>query len=73
MTPSNLATVAAPPPLSELLNDRAFINEAYAFIPCGAHRHIVTSHFQFWKNTWAWLLFRPVTGTARTLCESAAV
>ena len=39
------------PPQTDLLTDRAMFTEAYAVIPKGVMRDIVTSWLPFWTNT----------------------
>lgn len=68
--PTYFTPVAGLPSQSELLTDRAVINEAYTFIPRGVLRDIVTSQFPFWNDTRAWVLSRPVAGFATTFSQS---
>jgi (S)-ureidoglycine aminohydrolase len=53
----------------ELLTDRAMFTEAYAVIPKGVMRDIVTSHLPFWDNTRLWVLARPLSGFAETFSQ----
>lgn len=48
---------------------RAVFTEAYALIPRGVMRDIVTSAFPFWEKTRAWVLARPMTGFSETFCQ----
>ncbi len=57
------------PPQTDLLTDRAVFTEAYAVIPKGTMRDIVTSYLPFWDNTRAWVLARPLTGFAETFSQ----
>ena len=57
------------PPQTDLLTDRAMFTEAYAVIPKGVMRDIVTSHLPFWDNTRLWVLARPLTGFAETFSQ----
>ncbi|WP_298014129.1 bifunctional allantoicase/(S)-ureidoglycine aminohydrolase [uncultured Castellaniella sp.] len=57
------------PPQTDLLTDRAMFTEAYAVIPKGVVRDIVTSHLPFWDNTRLWVLARPLTGFAETFSQ----
>lgn len=57
------------PPQTDLLTDRAMFTEAYAVIPKGVIRDIVTSHLPFWENTRLWVLARPLTGFAETFAQ----
>jgi len=50
------------PPQSQLLTDRAIVSNAYAVIPKGVQRDIVTSLLPFWEDTRAWILARPIDG-----------
>ena len=53
------------PGQTTLLTDRAVFTEAYAFIPKGVMRDIVTSYLPFWDKTRAWIIARPLSGFAR--------
>ena len=57
------------PPQTQLLTDRAVFTEAYAVIPKGVMRDIVTSHLPFWTGTRLWVLSRPLTGFAETFSQ----
>ncbi|WP_322994425.1 bifunctional allantoicase/(S)-ureidoglycine aminohydrolase [Castellaniella sp.] len=57
------------PPQTDLLTDRAMFTEAYAVIPKGVVRDIVTSHLPFWDKTRLWVLARPLTGFAETFSQ----
>ncbi|MGC7402857.1 bifunctional allantoicase/(S)-ureidoglycine aminohydrolase [Pandoraea pneumonica] len=57
------------PAQTELLTDRAMFTEAYAVIPKGVMRDIVTSHLPFWDNTRLWVLARPLSGFAETFAQ----
>src|SRR5262249_32705694 len=54
------------PPQSDLLSGRAVFTEAYAVIPRGVLRDIVTSALPFWDKTRVWILSRPLSGFAET-------
>ena len=43
--------------------------EAYAVIPKGVLRDIVTSHLPFWTRTRLWVLARPLSGFAETFSQ----
>lgn len=43
--------------------------EAYAVIPRGTQRDIVTSYLPFWEDTRLWVLARPMTGFAETFSQ----
>ncbi len=57
------------PSQTELLTDRAVFTEAYAVIPKGVMRDIVTSSLPFWDNTRLWVLSRPLSGFAETFSQ----
>ena len=57
------------PGQTELLTDRAVFKEAYALIPKGVMRDIVTSYFPFWDKTRAWVIARPLSGFAETFSQ----
>ncbi len=57
------------PPQTQLLTDRAVFTEAYAVIPKGVMRDIVTSYLPFWTGTRLWVLSRPLTGFAETFSQ----
>jgi (S)-ureidoglycine aminohydrolase len=52
-----------------LLTDRAVFTEAYAVIPKGTVRDIVTSFLPFWDKTRLWVLSRPLSGFAETFSQ----
>ncbi len=57
------------PPQDQLLTDRAMFTEAYAVIPKGTMRDIVTSFLPFWTGTRLWVLSRPLSGFAETFSQ----
>src|ERR671926_324669 len=57
------------PPQTDLLTDRAVFTEAYAIIPKGVMRDIVTSFLPFWEGTRLWVLSRPLSGFAETFSQ----
>jgi (S)-ureidoglycine aminohydrolase len=57
------------PAQTNLLTDRAVFTEAYAVIPRGVMRDIVTSYLPFWDKTRAWVLSRPLSGFAETFSQ----
>ena len=57
------------PDQTMLLTDRAVFTEAYAVIPKGTMRDIVTSFLPFWEGTRLWVLARPMTGFAETFSQ----
>jgi (S)-ureidoglycine aminohydrolase len=54
------------PPQGQLLTDRAVFTEAYAVIPKGTMRDIVTSALPFWQDARVWVLARPLSGFAES-------
>ena len=54
------------PGQDQLLTDRAMFTEAYAVIPRGTMRDIVTSFLPHWSGTRAWVIARPLSGFAET-------
>ena len=57
------------PPQTALMTQRAVFTEAYAVIPRGTMRDIVTSSFPHWRGTRGWILARPLTGFAETFAQ----
>jgi len=57
------------PPQSDLLTGRAIFTTAYAVIPRGVMRDIVTSCLPHWDKTRAWILARPLSGFAETFSQ----
>jgi (S)-ureidoglycine aminohydrolase len=57
------------PGQTALLSDRAVFTDAYAVIPKGVMRDIVTSYLPFWDNSRAWILARPLSGFAETFSQ----
>ena len=60
---------AGHPPQTQLLTDRAVFTDAYAVIPKGVMRDIVTSFLPFWEKTRLWVLSRPLSGFAETFSQ----
>ncbi len=54
------------PGQGELTTDRAVFTEAYAVLPRGTMRDIVTSALPFWDDTRLWIIARPLSGFAET-------
>ncbi|MDW5375831.1 bifunctional allantoicase/(S)-ureidoglycine aminohydrolase [Halomonas sp. HP20-15] len=67
--PSYYAPRGGLPPQTQLLTDRAVFTEAYAIIPKGVMRDIVTSNLPFWDRTRLWVLSRPLSGFAETFSQ----
>lgn len=57
------------PGQEQLLTDRAVFKEAYAVIPKGTMRDIVTSFLPFWEGTRLWVIARPMSGFAETFSQ----
>ena len=66
MTSTYYAPQGGLPDQHQLLTDRAMFTEAYAVIPRGVMRDIVTSALPFWDKTRVWILSRPLSGFAET-------
>ncbi|MBF9044060.1 (S)-ureidoglycine aminohydrolase [Rhodobacterales bacterium HKCCE4037] len=69
MTARYFAPTGGHPPQDQLLTDRAMFTEAYAVIPRGTMRDIVTSFLPFWTDTRLWVLSRPLSGFAETFSQ----
>jgi (S)-ureidoglycine aminohydrolase len=57
------------PGQTELTTDRAVFTEAYAVLPRGTMRDIVTSALPFWDQTRLWVIARPLSGFAETFSQ----
>ncbi|EKS31109.1 bifunctional allantoicase/(S)-ureidoglycine aminohydrolase [Afipia felis] len=57
------------PAQTELMTGRAVFTSAYAVIPKGVMRDIVTSALPFWNNTRLWILSRPMSGFSETFSQ----
>lgn len=57
------------PGQTQLLTDRAIFTDAYAVIPQGTMRDIVTSFLPGWTGMRMWVLARPMTGFAETFSQ----
>ncbi len=57
------------PPQTDLLSGRAVFTEAYAVLPKGVMRDIVTSFLPHWADTRVWIIARPMTGFAETFSQ----
>ncbi len=60
------AVAGGHPPQTDLLTGRAVFTEAYAVIPGGVMRDIVTSYLPHWDKTRLWIIARPMSGFAET-------
>lgn len=57
------------PGQDQLLTDRAVFTDAYAVLPKGTMRDIVTSSLPFWEGTRLWVIARPLSGFAETFSQ----
>lgn len=69
MSAKYYAPTGGHPGQDQLLTDRAIFTEAYAVIPKGTMRDIVTSFLPFWDDTRLWVLSRPLSGFAETFSQ----
>jgi (S)-ureidoglycine aminohydrolase len=69
MTRSYYAPTGGHPDQTQLLTDRAVFTDAYAVLPKGTMRDIVTSFLPGWASTRLWVLARPMTGFAETFSQ----
>ena len=69
MTSTYYAPHGGHPAQTELLSDRAMFREAYAVLPRGTMRDIVTSRLPFWEGTRLWVIARPLSGFAETFSQ----
>ena len=57
------------PSQKDVMTQRAVFTEAYAVVPKGTMRDIVTSFLPHWHKTRAWVLARPLSGFAETFSQ----
>jgi (S)-ureidoglycine aminohydrolase len=57
------------PGQEQLTTDRAVFTEAYAVLPRGTMRDIVTSNLPHWDGTRLWVIARPLSGFAETFAQ----
>ena len=69
MSAKYYAPTGGHPGQDQLLTDRAVFTDAYAVIPKGTMRDIVTSFLPFWNGTRLWVLSRPLSGFAETFSQ----
>ena len=69
MSPKYYAPKGGHPGQDQLLTDRAVFTDAYAVIPKGTMRDIVTSFLPFWEDTRLWVIARPLSGFAETFSQ----
>ena len=68
-TPRYYAPTGGLPAQTDLTTDRATFTEAYAVLPRGTMRDIVTSNLPFWDATRLWVIARPLSGFAETFSQ----
>jgi (S)-ureidoglycine aminohydrolase len=68
-TPTYYAPRGGLPAQTDLTTDRATFTDAYAVLPRGTMRDIVTSVLPFWDRTRAWIIARPLSGFAETFSQ----
>jgi (S)-ureidoglycine aminohydrolase len=61
--------IAGLPEQTALHTGRAVFTDAYALIPRGVMRDIVTSYLPHWTDTRCWVIARPMTGFAETFSQ----
>lgn len=64
--PTYTAPMGGHPQQTDMLTGRAVFTEAYAVIPKGVMREIVTSLLPSWDRTKCWVLARPMSGFSET-------
>lgn len=69
MSAKYFAPTGGHPGQDQLLTDRAIFTDAYAVIPKGTMRDIVTSFLPFWDDTRLWVIARPLSGFAETFSQ----
>lgn len=67
--PRYYAPAGGLPAQTDLTTDRATFTEAYAVLPRGTMRDIVTSALPFWDATRLWVIARPLSGFAETFSQ----
>jgi len=68
-TPSYHVPRGGLPDQTDLTTDRAVFTQAYAVLPRGTMRDIVTSALPHWEDTRAWVIARPLSGFAETFSQ----
>jgi (S)-ureidoglycine aminohydrolase len=66
MTSPYFAPKGGHPGQDQLMTGRAVFTDAYAFLPRGVMRDIVTSFLPHWRETRLWVIARPMSGFAET-------
>ena len=67
--PRYYAPTGGLPTQTDLTTDRAIFTEAYAVLPRGTMRDIVTNSLPFWGQTRVWVIARPLSGFAETFSQ----
>jgi (S)-ureidoglycine aminohydrolase len=67
--PTYYTALGGLPGQTELTTDRAVFTTAYAVLPRGTMRDIVTSALPFWEQTRLWVIARPLSGFAETFSQ----
>ncbi|MFP5346824.1 MAG: bifunctional allantoicase/(S)-ureidoglycine aminohydrolase [Actinomycetes bacterium] len=67
--PRYYAPMGGLPTQTDLTTDRAVFTEAYAVLPRGTMRDIVTNSLPFWEQTRVWVIARPLSGFAETFSQ----
>ncbi len=67
--PTYAAPMGGHPRQTDILTGRAVFTQAYAVIPRGVMREIVTSLLPFWNKTKCWILARPLSGFSETFSQ----
>ena len=68
--PTYASPMAGLTPQIALHTGRAVFTEAYALIPHGVMRDIVTSYLPHWTDARAWIIARPMTGFSETFSQA---
>ncbi len=69
MAPTYASPIAGLPTQMALHTGRAVFTEAYALIPNGVMRDIVTSYLPNWKEERCWVIARPMSGFSETFSQ----
>lgn len=69
MATTYASPLAGLPSQMALHTGRATFTEAYALIPHGVMRDIVTSYLPHWRDARAWIIARPLSGFAETFSQ----
>lgn len=69
MTNTYYAPHGGLPAQTELTTNRAVFTPAYAVLPRGTMRDIVTSLLPHWNDTRLWIIARPLSGFAETFSQ----